>query len=547
MANKYDEVDQSRNKPQRKGVEQSEPVNNADTNVTHADEAPRNIEERGTYMYSDGHQSGTHTPNPAERSKVDNSAMVTAQQAPTTINSADANGNVVAPKNAVQTTANERPQETSQKSEPTSAQPTTTEQNQSTTQNSPADTTQWPSYEIKDEPTPQVQTEANDTLAELGLDENGEQVNPIIKDPQLEAQRLQAQRRADEEQRQREAEDRSKITYIDPKTGKQKRGSYVEMLADYDDRPSAEERAKEAKRAKRRAIIAALGDGISAFSNLVFTNKGAPDQGLRPNLSEAEQGRYNKMLAAWQQADDDWKKKMVEAGKMDYQRMKDAVADRRAQAKEDRDADKYEYEKSRRPKEEALFDARLQAILHDNSIDDATKDDEIAALKAKYQGIKADGEFRAANNGASRAQVLSNNETTRHHRVTESHSGRGGSGSSGKKGNELITPNGTLNPSNAQVRQAYSFLANRNFVSGKANSIAGMLTEIQDYYDGGGRNYTVGTTYDKYDVKHQSPKKVHNPVTVGYEDDKNGGAKVDSLLGYSGTLEKHGTHGNLIE
>lgn len=496
-------------------------------------------------------QTDTTTP------KVDNSTLVTAQQAPDTINSADANGNVVAPKNAVQATANKDPQEATQGSDPTSAQPTTTEQSQPTSQNPSADTTQnadttqWPSYEIKDEPTPQVQTETDSTndytSHEVVLDENGEQVNTIGKDPQLEAQRLEAQRRADEEQRQREAEDRYKITYTDPKTGKQKRGSYVEMLADYDDRPSAEERAKEAKRAKRRAIIAALGDGISAFSNLVFTNKGAPDQGLRPTLSEAEQGRYNKMLAAWQQADDDWKKKMVEAGKMDYQRMKDAVADRRAQAKEDRDADKYEYDKSRRPKEEALFDARLQAILHDNAIDDATKDDEIAALKAKYQGDKADGDYRAANNGASRAQILSNNETTRHHRVTESHSGRGGSGSSGKKGNELITPNGTLNPSNAQVRQAYTFLAKRNFVSGKANSIAGMLTEIQDYYDGGGRNYTVGITYNKLDVKHLSPKKVHNPVTVGYEDDKNGGAKVDSLLGYSGTLEKHGTHGNLIE
>ena len=518
MANNYDEIDQLRNKPQRKRDEQSAPTNSADTNVTHPNEAPRSIEERGTYMHSDGHQSGTHTPNPA-----------------------DANGNVVAPKNADQVTANKDPQEATQGSEPTSAQPTTTEQSQSTSQNQSADTSQnvdtsqWPSYEIEDEPTSQVQTENNDTLATQGLNENGAQVNPIINDPQLEAQRLQAKQRADEEQRQREAEDNYKITYIDPKTGLQKRGSYVEMLADYDDRPSAEERAKEAKRAKRRAIIAAIGDGISAFSNLVFTNKGAPDQGLRPNLSEAEQGRYNKMLAVWQQADDEWKKKMLEAGKMDYQRMKDAVADRRAQAKEDRDAEKYEYEKSRRPKEEALFDAKLQAILHDNSIDDATKDDEIAALKAKYQGIKADGDYRAANDGATRAQILANNETTRHHRVTESHSGRRGSGSSGKKGNELITPNGTLRPSNAQVRQAYTFLAGRNFVSGKANSIAGMLTEIQDYYDGGGRNYTVGTTYDEYDVRHTSPKKVHNPVTVGYEDDKNGGTKVDSLLGYSGT------------
>lgn len=60
--------------------------------------------------------------------------------------------------------------------------------------------------------------------------------------------------------------------------------------------PSAEEVEKEHKRQKRRALFAAIGDGVSALSNLYFTTRGAPSTNIDPRdtLSARAQERYDK-------------------------------------------------------------------------------------------------------------------------------------------------------------------------------------------------------------------------------------------------------------
>ncbi|WP_304834325.1 hypothetical protein [Muribaculum intestinale] len=62
-------------------------------------------------------------------------------------------------------------------------------------------------------------------------------------------------------------------------TDEKKRLSYVEMFEALNPQKpeTAEERAKREKREKREAVLAAVGDGISALSNLFFTTQYAPN------------------------------------------------------------------------------------------------------------------------------------------------------------------------------------------------------------------------------------------------------------------------------
>lgn len=72
---------------------------------------------------------------------------------------------------------------------------------------------------------------------------------------------------------------------------------YAKQLEPY--KPlSAEELEKERKRQKRKELFAAIGDGLSALSNIFFTTQGAPNMDDGKNtLSAAAQARYDKMKA----------------------------------------------------------------------------------------------------------------------------------------------------------------------------------------------------------------------------------------------------------
>ncbi len=61
--------------------------------------------------------------------------------------------------------------------------------------------------------------------------------------------------------------------------------------------PTAEEVEKEKKKRRRDELFAAIGDGISALSNLYFTTKGAPNMYTGKNtMSEKTKVRYDKLV-----------------------------------------------------------------------------------------------------------------------------------------------------------------------------------------------------------------------------------------------------------
>lgn len=180
------------------------------------------------------------------------------------------------------------------------------------------------------------------------------------------------------------------------------RMSYVEMYQRLNpfQPPTEEDLEKERKKAKREKIFAAIGDGISALSNLYFTTRYAPNMYNHENAQsakverkwqqlqadrDAQMNAYIRNLMAAQQADDDredkdrnWKRQI---GMDEYNKDRDKVKDKQWK-------DSYD-QKDKQFKENMTFKEKQQT--------------ETARHNKATEGIAG-------------AQL---GETRRHHRVTE--------------------------------------------------------------------------------------------------------------------------------
>jgi len=163
-------------------------------------------------------------------------------------------------------------------------------------------------------------------------------------------------------------------------TGEPKKMTYVEMLQQMSPYkpPTEEELAHERKRRKSQAIFSAIGDGISALSNLYFTTQGAPSMfDGKTTLSSTAQKRWDKIdaerkansekyISAYMQA-----KQADDAAERDDRNWKrqierDALADKRYEAEQARIAARQKIEDERyeaRVKQEA---ERLQKTFDEN-------------------------------------------------------------------------------------------------------------------------------------------------------------------------------------
>lgn len=105
-----------------------------------------------------------------------------------------------------------------------------------------------------------------------------------------------------------------------PEEVKPKRFSYAEMFSMLNPRAemTPEEQEKEKKRNRSRRIISAIGDGISALSNLYFTTQGAPNAYTGQNtLSAAYQRRHDTLNARRNAERDKWMAGYLNALQMD--------------------------------------------------------------------------------------------------------------------------------------------------------------------------------------------------------------------------------------
>lgn len=110
--------------------------------------------------------------------------------------------------------------------------------------------------------------------------------------------------------------------------------TYQDMYEKMNPRPSEAEDEAERKRQRRNAVFAAIGDGLSALSNLYFAGKGAPSSyDPRLSLSAKLQERYDKLNAERRAHDKEWRAGYARAQAMDRQATADRAKDRTTREK----------------------------------------------------------------------------------------------------------------------------------------------------------------------------------------------------------------------
>ena len=316
-----------------------------------------------------------------------------------------------------------------------------------------------------------------------------------------------------------------------PATEGEEYHTYRDILAKLAPQTSEEDKRKQMRRERRKAIVSALGDGLSALSNLYFTTKGAPDQGLKPGMTDAAKKRMDDLRAQWQKEKDKYQDLMLKGLEMDreqgnwlksYELQKNA--DKRAQKELSMKEEEWEKKKPMLEQELEKNKQELAKLERENNIGNATWKEEVALQKKKIAQQEREIEERnkPGNHGMTDAEKYqfdqktsisraANAETARHHRATEAAADKRNK----QKGNNTLSSvnaGKTFHPNNQQVQDAYRYLTGRHFVEGKATTIQGMLNEIQNYMTTG-RNRNA---------------KSHGKNRV---DDITGGPIVDTLLG----------------
>lgn len=232
---------------------------------------------------------------------------------------------------------------------------------------------------------------------------------------------------------------------------KKKRLSYVEMykkLNPYQP-PTQEELEKERKKEKREKMFAAIGDTISALSNLYFTTQYAPNMYKHENSQsdkvkskwdklredrDAQMNAYIKNLMAAQQADDEnaenerkWQRQLdidaynkgKDADEFQYKKDRDNIKDEQWQKSYDQKAEQFETnkgikkdaqketERSHRANE-GLKGAQIQEAKRHNSVTEAQGAKRIAISRAKGSG-------GVSSSGSGKGTKGSKQETIRLH------------------------------------------------------------------------------------------------------------------------------------
>lgn len=318
-----------------------------------------------------------------------------------------------------------------------------------------------------------------------------------------------------------------KTTDATPSTEGEEFRSYRDILAKYAPLTSDEDKRKQMRRERRKAIVSALGDGLSALSNLYFTTKGAPDQGLKPGMTDAAKKRMDDLRAKWQAEKDKYQDLMLKGLEMDREQGNflksyklQLNADKRADAAEKRSAEEFKKKLPLLEKQLQAAEEELKKLIRENKVGDATWEKSVEVAEKELAWKEYELDFMKTHKGYTPKEYNEHLATERYRSRTLSNKGGESGGDKGAGDTYYIADivNGkSFNASKDQVIKTYRWLQSRNFVSGKAKTPADMVSEIQSYYTGGPGGNLLGGGKKHY----------------GRVDDKKGGAKTDALLGGS--------------
>lgn len=350
-----------------------------------------------------------------------------------------------------------------------------------------------------------------------------EESNEQTQTPQTPPQTMPAQPPGEEYDESQQAPP----TTPAPSTEGEEFRSYRDILAKYAPLTSDEDKRKQMRRERRKAIVSALGDGLSALSNLYFTTKGAPDQGLKPVMTDSAKKRMDDLRAQWQKEKDKYQDLMLKGLEMDREQGNflksyklQLNADKRADAAEKRSAEEFKKKLPLLEKQLQAAEEELKKLIRENNIGNATWQQSVEVKKQELAWKKYELEFMKTHKGYSPKEWEEHLATERYRNSTLANKGGKGGGGKGADDTYYIADivNGkSFNATKEQVIKTYRWLQSRNFVSGKAKTPADMVSEIQSYYTGGPGGNLLGGGKKHY----------------GRVDDKKGGSKTDALLGGS--------------
>lgn len=316
------------------------------------------------------------------------------------------------------------------------------------------------------------------------------------------------------------ATDTDPTTDATPATDGEEFHTFRDILAKLAPQTSDEEKRKQMRRERRKAIVSALGDGLSALSNLYFTTKGAPDQGLKPGMTDAAKKRMDDLRAQWQKEKDKYQDLMLKGLEMDreqgnwlksYELQKNA--DKYAAAEEERKQKTFEQELPLLEKKVQAAEEELKKLIRENKVGDATWQQSVEVAKQELAWKKYELDFMKTHKGYKPKEW-------------EEHKG-GGGGKSGKTYriyNYNSTAYSDLTPN--EVNRLYAALLSDGKV-GKYSSLNDKVEAIQRYHSLNNDTYNVEEPdylTDKDGNKYQfGTKKVTHRYKNRKEDGSAGG------------------------
>lgn len=204
------------------------------------------------------------------------------------------------------------------------------------------------------------------------------------------------------------------------------------------DAPDPEEEERERKRAKSRAIMSAIGDGISSLANLYFTNKYAPNIDQHPMLTGKAKERWDNWQKAYKDRVEKYNAAMLRADKADQDV---AMQERELARKEAADAAKEAREAEKLVNDWNIKCADLQIKLQNaKTKEDAEKFKKELGEKEHERKKAADAARAAAQREANATRRMQVAERAAYHRgrlaLERAKMNRGG-GSGGSGGGKL--------------------------------------------------------------------------------------------------------------
>lgn len=229
-------------------------------------------------------------------------------------------------------------------------------------------------------------------------------------------------------------------------------------------KPSPEEEERQRKRERSRAILSAIGDGVSALSNLYHTSKYAPDMSTPDSsLSGKAKERYDRFVQVRKENEARYNNAILRARQGDYEmNMKEREIARKEAAdaaKDAREAKRYE-EQAKAKAEELRIKAEQAQTAKERAEYEKQYND--ALLDLKQKALEADIAAKKEQAAVRRATLA---ETARHNRASE--------GLSRERNNISRSKGRGKNSGGVDASDMY-YISGRNFTIGRKKQLSKM-------------------------------------------------------------------------